>query len=76
MYSGILPLEMKAIVAGFGGLKAAKDVGELLWRSITTPDEIRSDNFYYLWKVSKGNVKPSSKSTTHRTKIGIPRYSG
>ena len=59
MYSGILPLEMKAIVAGLGGLNAAKDTLKLLGRSITTPDEIRSDNFYYLWKVSKGNVKPS-----------------
>ncbi len=53
MYSGLLPIETQAIVAGLGGLKAARDALQLLSRSITTPDEIRSDNFYFLWKLSK-----------------------
>jgi len=53
MYSGLLPIETKALVASLGGLTALKSAGELLWRSVTTPDEIRNDNFYYLWKVSR-----------------------
>lgn len=53
MYSGLLPIETQAMIAGLGGLKTAKDALQLLSRSITTPDEIRSDNFYFLWKLSK-----------------------
>jgi len=50
LFSGLLPLEL---LIGLGGIKITKDVLDSIVQSIQTPQEVRNDNFYFLWKLSK-----------------------
>lgn len=53
LYTGFIPEQIRAITAGFSSIPVIKDIANLACQSIGIPQEIRSDNFYYLWKLSK-----------------------
>jgi len=53
LYSGIITPEAGPIVATAGGIPAVKSIIESIIEASRTPREIRNDNFYFLWKLSR-----------------------
>ncbi len=53
VFSGIVPSELKLILGSLASVPAARELWELSTKLVGTPDEIRSDNFYYLWKLAR-----------------------
>jgi hypothetical protein len=51
--SNILTPELGAVVGALGGFQSLKNLVESIVEATQTPEEIRNDNFYFLWKLSK-----------------------
>lgn len=53
LYSNLLTPEAGKIVAALGGIPALKSLIQSIVEAAQTPQEIRNDSFYFLWKLSK-----------------------
>lgn len=51
--SNILTPELGVIVGALGGSQSLKSLVESIVEASRTPEEIRNDSFYFLWKLSK-----------------------
>ena len=54
LFAGILPAEIDKIVASVGGFGFAKNIGQDVL-SLLRNQEIRKNEFYFLWKIQKEN---------------------
>jgi hypothetical protein len=55
LFGGILPDEIRTLIAAIGGLNTVKSVGVKvpdIWR---TPKEVLDSKYYFLWKAKKLN---------------------
>jgi hypothetical protein len=53
LFSGILPLNIGAVIAGLGGYHFADRLGKKIGTLGLEPAEVRSNNYYFLWKVTR-----------------------
>lgn len=54
LFAGILPANIEKIVASVGGFGFAKNIGQDVL-SLLKSQEIRKNEFYFLWKIQKDN---------------------
>jgi hypothetical protein len=62
LFSGIMPTNIGAIIAGLGGYHFAERVGKQLSNIGLEPEQVRNNNFYFLWKVVRHGNKTHGRT--------------
>jgi hypothetical protein len=57
MYSGIVPNELIAAAKALGLIQIVAEIGEQLLDAGNVPQEVKSNDFYFLWKVMRKKAK-------------------
>jgi hypothetical protein len=57
LYSGLLPARFNEIVGFLGGLQFFNEMKEDVIKLFQTPDEVKSNPYYFLWRLNKESIR-------------------